>query len=69
MQESTFYSRGKLLLAGEYFVLDGAQAFAVPTQLGQSLSIATSTKKAMTLSWTSVNERGDVWFDSRIRFQ
>ena len=30
-----YYYHGKLLLTGEYFVLDGATALAVPTKLGQ----------------------------------
>ena len=29
------FSPGKLLIASEYFVLDGALALAVPTKLGQ----------------------------------
>ena len=34
-----FYSHGKLLLTGEYLVLDGALALAVPCKLGQSLTV------------------------------
>ncbi|MDB4497362.1 GHMP kinase, partial [Flavobacteriaceae bacterium] len=29
---NTFYSNGKLLLTGEYLVLEGATALAVPTK-------------------------------------
>ncbi len=32
-----YYSNGKLLLTGEYFVLDGAKALALPTRFGQEL--------------------------------
>jgi hypothetical protein len=32
-----FYSNGKLLITGEYLVLDGAKAFALPTKKGQNL--------------------------------
>ena len=39
MQPQTFYSNGKLLLTGEYLVIDGAKALAIPTQKGQSLSV------------------------------
>jgi mevalonate kinase len=35
----TFHANGKLLLTGEYFVLDGATALALPTKLGQSLTV------------------------------
>jgi mevalonate kinase len=34
-----FYSHGKLLLTGEYLVLKGAKAIALPLNLGQSLRI------------------------------
>ena len=34
-----FYSNGKLLLTGEYVVLDGATALAVPTRFGQDLIV------------------------------
>jgi mevalonate kinase len=37
--KQTFYSNGKLLITGEYLVLDGAKAFALPTKFGQSLII------------------------------
>ena len=36
---SQFYSHGKLLITGEYLVLDGAKALAVPTVFGQDLSV------------------------------
>ena len=38
----TFHANGKLLLSGEYFILDGAKALALPTKLGQSLTIEPS---------------------------
>jgi hypothetical protein len=31
-----FYSNGKLLITGEYLVLDGAKAFALPTKGSKS---------------------------------
>ena len=34
-----FYSNGKLLLTGEYVLLDGAKGLALPTRFGQSLSV------------------------------
>ena len=37
--KQTFYSNGKLLITGEYVVLDGAKAFALPTKFGQNLII------------------------------
>ena len=35
--KKTFYSNGKLLITGEYVVLDGAKALALPTKYGQNL--------------------------------
>ncbi len=36
-----FYAPGKLLISGEYLVLRGAQALAVPLKFGQSLRVET----------------------------
>ena len=35
----TYQSNGKLLLTGEYVVLDGALSLAVPTKFGQSMHV------------------------------
>jgi len=37
---SAFHSNGKLLITGEYLVLDGALAMAVPTKYGQRLEVS-----------------------------
>ena len=34
-----FYSNGKLFILGEYYVLQGAKVFALPTKFGQYLSV------------------------------
>lgn len=56
-----FFSNGKLLLTGEYVVLDGALALAVPTKFGQSLEIESIDEPK--LIWNSFDEKGSVWFD------
>ena len=56
-----FYSHGKLLLTGEYVVLDGATALAIPTVYGQSLQISPSETPGV--QWTSAYENEEVWFD------
>ena len=38
-----FYSNGKLLISGEYFVLDGAKCLALPCKKGQLLKIKPNT--------------------------
>jgi len=59
-----FYSNGKLLLSGEYLILDGATGLALPTLFGQELSVK-KTDKESTLSWTSIDEKGNVWFEAQ----
>lgn len=36
-----FYSHGKFLLTGEYLVLEGALALALPLKLGQTMTVET----------------------------
>lgn len=57
------YAHGKLLLTGEYFVLDGAWALAVPTRRGQRLT-TTPLPTADTLKWTSRDHEGHPWFEA-----
>lgn len=55
-----FYSNGKLLLSGEYAILEGALGLAIPTSYGQSLEV-TPTSSGL-LVWTSLDEDGNSWF-------
>lgn len=64
--KKTFYSNGKLLITGEYLVLDGAKALALPTKFGQDLTIEETTDQ--TFHWTSYNADGSVWFEEKIPF-
>lgn len=54
-------AQGKLLLTGEYFVLDGALALATPVRFGQTLR-AEPRKAPARLSWAGKNAGGAVWF-------
>lgn len=57
------HTKGKLLLSGEYFVLDGALALAIPTLLGQSLLVQSNNqKKERTIRWKSLDKNGQAWF-------
>lgn len=49
------------MLTGEYVVLDGATALAIPTKYGQSLEIDISEKKE--IHWQSYDENGSLWFE------
>ncbi|WP_366185169.1 GYDIA family GHMP kinase [Flavobacterium ovatum] len=64
--KKTFYSNGKLLITGEYLVLDGAKAFALPTQLGQNLIIEDGENQK--IQWKSYDSDGSVWFEDTILF-
>ena len=55
-----YHSHGKLLISGEYLVLKGALALAVPCNKGQSLIYDSSKEKE--LQWESYDEKGSVWF-------
>ena len=55
-----FHSHGKLLLSGEYLVLDGAKALAVPTQLGQDLVIRKGIPGQ--LHWSSFGHDKQLWY-------
>ncbi len=57
------HAHGKLLLTGEYFVLDGALALALPVRFGQRLR-ATRDPASPYLSWTSRDHDGTVWFEA-----
>ena len=56
----TYQAHGKLLLTGEYFVLDGAVAFALPTQLGQTMIV--KPIKYPGLYWRSKFHNKNIWF-------
>lgn len=57
-----FYSNGKLLLTGEYVVLDGAKSLAVPTKFGQDLVV--EPIKESQLIWGSFTHSGECWFEA-----
>lgn len=57
-----FYSNGKLLLTGEYLVLDGAKALALPTKFGQDLVV--EKIKEPQLIWGSFTHTGECWFEA-----
>ncbi|MEL6810444.1 MAG: GYDIA family GHMP kinase [Bacteroidota bacterium] len=63
----TFHSNGKLLITGEYVVLDGAKALAIPTKLGQSMVARASGSNA--IQWTSLDEQGNCWFEETFSTQ
>ena len=64
--KQTFYSNGKLLITGEYVVLNGAKAFALPTKFGQKLIVDQAEGQA--IYWKSYDHDGSIWFEDTISF-
>ena len=56
-----FYSNGKLLITGEYFVLNGALSLALPTVYGQYLEI--NDNDSNIINWKSYNNDKEIWFE------
>ena len=59
---TNFHSNGKLLLTGEYLVLDGAKALAIPTKLGQSMKV--SENETGKIHWKSFDKDHNIWFET-----
>ncbi|MCB0474203.1 MAG: GHMP kinase [Flavobacteriaceae bacterium] len=62
---SDFYSNGKLLLTGEYLVLDGAEALALPTVFGQYLTVTETDTP--TLLWQSYTFDKRCWLEAEFQ--
>ncbi|QBN18893.1 GYDIA family GHMP kinase [Flavobacterium nackdongense] len=62
-----FYSNGKLLITGEYLVLDGANALALPTKFGQKLIVEKGNNQE--INWTSYDADGSLWLEETISFE
>lgn len=65
--KKSFYSNGKLLITGEYAVLDGAQSFALPTKAGQYLHIENS--EGDILNWKSFDADKTIWYEDTIAIE
>ncbi|WP_296686116.1 GYDIA family GHMP kinase [Flavobacterium sp.] len=65
--QQTFYSNGKLLITGEYLVLDGAKGLALPTKMGQNLIVKDANTGA--IHWKSYDADGSVWFEDTLSFE
>lgn len=63
----TYHSNGKLLITGEYTVLDGALALAVPTKFGQGLKVEHNNNNC--IDWKSISETDDVWFEANFKLK
>ena len=59
------YSSGKVLLTGEYVILDGALSLASPTKFGQHLKL--EENQSNFINWKSINYDGKIWFECKIK--
>jgi len=64
--KTTYYSNGKLLITGEYLVLDGARAFALPTKFGQNLIVENGSNQE--IQWESYDFDENIWYQDTISF-
>lgn len=63
-----FRSNGKLFLIGEYIVMDGAKAFALPTKFGQCLFVEDSSEENC-ISWKATKQDQSLWFDAKFSLE
>ncbi|MHB1278946.1 MAG: GYDIA family GHMP kinase [Bacteroidia bacterium] len=64
MPSHSFKAHGKLLLFGEYVVLDGCRALAWPTRFGQSLEVNSEEAHVKGLYWKSFDHKNALWFEA-----
>lgn len=60
--KQSFFSHGKLLLTGEYLVLDGAKALAIPTLKGQEMKVDMLPGSG-NIHWTAKDVNGNIWLN------
>lgn len=63
--QKRFHANGKLLIAGEYTVIDGGLALAVPTRYGQSLQVDSYSSSHPTLNWEAYLVDQSLWFEAQ----
>lgn len=67
MSLEEYYSHGKLLICGEYAVLSGATAFALPVQKGQRMHVEQrESSERPQLEWKAFDSSGNIWFEAGI---
>lgn len=61
MENKEIFIPGKLLIAGEYVVLDGAKSYALKTRHGQYLSI--EQRDTDLIEWEALDHEGKKWLE------
>jgi len=60
----TYHANGKLLISGEYFILDGAVGLALPAKFGQTLTVSDITENE--IHWNSLDIKNNIWFHLKL---
>ncbi len=63
-----YYGHGKVLITGEYFILDGAKGLALPTCVGQSMGVRYEQSFSPKLHWKSYDVKGELWLEATFEF-
>jgi mevalonate kinase len=63
--QTSWFSNGNLIISGEYFVLAGAKALAVPLKFGQGMKIECHRNKQNIINWKA-SELGKPWFKAEL---
>lgn len=59
----SYYSRGKILISGEYLIVNGCTGLAVPSIYGQYLNFLPCYKSSI-LNWKSIDKNKKIWFEA-----
>ena len=59
----SFRAHGKVLISGEYFVMEGALALGLPLAVGQEMNVKVSSGSEIV--WKSLKPNGESWFTGR----
>lgn len=64
MEKQHYFTKGKILITGEYAVLDGAMSLAISTKKGQHLTIEKNEVHTdfCTIHWNALDHNGKSWF-------
>jgi hypothetical protein len=64
----SYFTHGKVMLAGEYAVLAGVEALALPVKQGQWMHVweTESTDESSKLIWQAKDQNEAVWFECRL---
>lgn len=69
MEKQQYFTKGKILITGEYAVLDGAMALAVSTKKGQHLTVEKDEIHTdfCTIHWNALDYKKKSWFKTTLR--